>query len=139
MAVTRRRFLAWLGAALTPLAGGGRVARAQERALAIHHATRNTLAGAVGVRLRRLFGEPPRRAKAWEGRERVALPDAERAPALPLVEALERAAPAAGFAAEPVGAATLARLLHFAYDVTGRSPAGVRLRAAPSARALFGA
>lgn len=137
MALSRRRFLTLAGATGTLLLGGARLARAQEQAQAIHQATRNTRLGAIGVRLRHLLAEHPARAKAWEGRERAALPEPDRAPALALAEALRRYDPAPGFAAEPVAAGLLARLLHFGYGVTGALPDGVRLRAAPSAGALY--
>jgi len=109
---------------------------AQERARAIHRATRNTPMGAVGVRLRRLLGRPER-AHAHPGRKRLALGSLTRTPALPLAEALDGHAPAPGFREASLPRATLERLLHFTNGVTGKSPAGIRLRAAPSAGALY--
>jgi len=140
MDLRRRRFLELVGGALAVGLGAPSRATAQERALAVHHATRNTLLGAVGVGLRRelqQLGDPPRRAKAWPGRPRLSLPEPDREPVLPVFGALDRAAAPPSFRTRTLSRAQLARLLHFTWGVTGRSPAGIALRAAPSAGALY--
>jgi len=133
---SRRRFFAIAARATAGLVLGPALARGQERARAIHRATRNTPMGAVGVRLRRLLGRPER-AHDHPGRERLPLGPLSRTPALSVPEALDRYAPAPGFRETELPRATLERLLHFTNGVTGESPAGIRLRAAPSAGALY--
>ena len=161
--LSRRRFIEIAGRAGTALLAMPGLAWAQERALAIHEATHNTLLGAVGVRLRQLFGGRPQPYKCYPGAERTRLPEAESGPARSLVSALDARRserpmerPMAGPGqAEPKdeprvgtdletnpteGSITLARLtrvLEAANGVTGRGPGGIRLRAAPSAGALY--
>jgi len=136
MASTRRRFLVLAGHGLAWLLAAPGLARAQEKIRGIHRATRNTLAGAVGVRLRRLLGRPSRH-KAYPGRERLALEAGAPEPGLALAKALARHEPAAGFAAAELPRDTLERLLHLTNGITGRGPGGLGLRAAPSAGALY--
>jgi len=137
MASTRRRFLAHAGRVAAFLLGMPPLARAQERARAIHEETRNTLRGAIGAELRELFEGSRERAHEHPGLPRVALPPPERTPARPLATALAEHAPAAGFAPDAIPLARLSRLLHFTNGVTARTRRGVPLRAAPSAGALY--
>ncbi|MGH0032961.1 MAG: SagB/ThcOx family dehydrogenase [Myxococcota bacterium] len=139
--LTRRRLLAWglrVSALLLAAPGAVRAAveKAAELAAEIHRATRNTPAGAVGKRLRRLL-QRPRPFKIYPDARRIPLPARPEAPALALEDALARAAPAPGFAREPISLGELSRLLHASNGVTGRSPEGLPLRAAPSAGALY--
>jgi len=103
----------------------------------VHRATRNTLAGALGQALWP-HGSPPARAKPYPGHERTPLPDP---PPHVRTDEPDAAAVVRGFAPAPALAASelaleeLARLLHLAYGVTGH--AGIALRAAPSAGALY--
>lgn len=136
MAGTRRRFLAWAAGALALLAAAPGALRAQAQARAIHRATRNTVAGAIGVRVRRLFGRP-RPSKPYEGRSRIELPAARTTPHLALEEVLTRYAPAPGFSEAALPKPVLTRLLHAANGVTGSGPGDLKLRAAPSAGALY--
>jgi len=136
----RRRFLQLAGQALGGLLAVPGLARAQEKARAIHEATRNTLRGAVGVHLRQLGGGPPPVEKPYPEAARTPLPNeaATRVgPARSLAEVVRAYRPAPGFGAQPILFATLGRLLEAANGVTGRGPGGVALRAAPSAGALY--
>lgn len=133
---SRRRFLAATGQALVGLVLGPVLVSAEEAARAIHRATRNTPMGAVGVRIRR-FLDRPERAHDHPGRTRVALRPIAATPSRSLAETLVRYAPAPGFRESPLPRATLERLLHFTNGVTGKNAKGVRLRAAPSAGALY--
>jgi SagB-type dehydrogenase family enzyme len=138
VASTRRRFLVLLGQVVV-LVGGAGMARAQERARAIHRTTRNTLRGAIGRRLRRLLpiGRPPA-TKPYPGRERIALsnPGQSRRGAS-LAQTLARYASTRGFVGEPIPRGIFDRVLHFTNGVTGHAPSGKPLRAAPSAGALY--
>lgn len=136
MATTRRGFLALTTRALGLVLGLPGVAWAQEHVRAIHEATGSSFVRSLGVKLRGLKGRP-RRFKPYRGRERVPLPPATRRPALPLARALERYAQAQGFASSPLALETVARMLYFTNGVTGENPPGFRLRAAPSAGALY--
>jgi len=133
---SRRRFLALAAHGLAILLGAPALAWGRERARAIHRATRNTPMGALGVRIRRFLGRPER-AHDHPGRRRLAMGPPAREPALALAEALQRYRPAPGFAGPPLPRATLERILHFTNGVTGSGPGGIRLRAAPSAGALY--
>lgn len=136
----RRRFLVLAGRSLAAGAAGllwtPGLARAQEKARAIHQATRNTLRGAVGVRLRQLFGDGrPKPYKPYPDAARTPLPAAASQPARSLAAVLADPSPAAGTGR--LSLPTLTRLLEAANGVTGRGPGGVSLRAAPSAGALY--
>ena len=102
----------------------------------IHHATRNTRTGAVGVALRRLRSRAAP-VKRHPGSERMALSDPAVGASMPLVQAVARSS---GFARAPITLAQISRLLYLANGVTGQlrySGGSVRLRAAPSAGALY--
>ncbi len=128
--IDRRGFFRLVAAAaLLP----ARRAGAAGGAPAIHERTRNTLLGALGPRRDPLEEAGP--FKSYPGAERLALPPAGDAAGSPLAEVL-RGGAAAGFAAEPLSLAQLARVLHLTNGVTGRM-GGTLLRAAPSAGALY--
>ncbi len=130
MRIDRRGFFRLVGAAaLFP----ARRAGAAESTPAIHERTRNTLLGALGPRPDPLEEAGP--FKPYPGRERLALPAAGDAAGTPLAEVLGGGV-GAGFAAEPLSLAKLARVLALTNGVTGRM-GGTLLRAAPSAGALY--
>jgi SagB-type dehydrogenase family enzyme len=138
--LVRRRFLQLAAQAFGGLLAAPGFARAQEKARAIHEATRNTLRGAVGVHLRQLFDGRPAVEKPYPGVARTPLPAATATSALParsLAAVVRDYRPASGFDGEKLPFATLARLLEAANGVTGRGPGGTALRAAPSAGALY--
>jgi SagB-type dehydrogenase family enzyme len=133
----RRAFFRLLGGAVALLSGGAWRASAEEGPVGIHRATRNTLLGAVGVRLPRLGG-PPSTFKRYPGFERQPLPGFVREPALPLPEAVATAADR--FEGKPISLGDLSRILHFTNGVTTgpeRGSSALPLRAAPSAGALY--
>jgi SagB-type dehydrogenase family enzyme len=131
----RRGFLRASLAALAWLVGGARPARtAEQTALAIHRATRNTRRGALGARLW-TSGFEPSRSKRYTGLARVALPAAPAEPGLPLQRAVSQWQLPRALAA-PLSLSELSRLLRHANGVTG-SADGIALRAAPSAGALY--
>lgn len=133
----RRRFLVVATRAVAALLATPALVLAQETARAIHHATRNTSWGAVGVRLRRMFGDRPQPFKDYPDARRTALPEPESAPTRSLDAVLRGYQPAPALARRPISLARLTRLLEAANGVTGRGPGGIRLRAAPSAGALY--
>jgi len=141
MRTDRRGFLRALANALAFASGAGAVppARAAGAGPDAHRSTRNTRAGALGVRWPRLRSAPPP-FKAYPDAPRLALPPLMSEPGLSLAEAARREVSAASFAATPVPLAQLGRLLHFANGVTDAAERGRksgRLRAAPSAGALY--
>jgi SagB-type dehydrogenase family enzyme len=135
----RRDFFRLLGGTIALLSGGTSSASTEEGPLGIHRATRNTLLGAVGVRLPRLGG-PPSPFKRYPGFERLPLPAFDSKPALPLPEAVATAAGPERFEAKSISLSHLSRILHFTNGVTTglESPSSASLlRAAPSAGALY--
>ena len=135
----RRDFIRLLGSGIALLCGSTASASAKGETLAIHHATRNTLLGAVGVRLPR-FGAPPASFKGYPGFDRLALPNLSSKPALELHEAVAAAGRPGGFESGSISLSLLSRILHFTNGVTSRvgRPSPVPgLRAAPSAGALY--
>jgi SagB-type dehydrogenase family enzyme len=135
----RRDFFRLLGSGIALLSGGTSSASAEERPLAIHQATRNTLLGAVGARLPRLGGRPAP-FKDYPGLDRLVLPTFSSKPALGLPEAVGVSSALQRFEAEPIPLSLLSRVLHFTNGVTrrsGRSSPAPGLRAAPSAGALY--
>jgi SagB-type dehydrogenase family enzyme len=139
MRTDRRGFLRALANLLAFAGGGSAPARAAGADRDAHRATRNTRAGALGIRWPRLRAAPPP-FKAYPDAPPIELPPVTNEPALPLAAAVGRGAAASGFAATPVTLAQLGRLLHFANgvtDATQRARQSGRLRAAPSAGALY--
>lgn len=122
-------------AALGWLAAGARPAGvAEQTALTIHRATRNSRRGALGVRLwNRDFR--PARAKRYSGIERVALPAVAERPGVPLERVVRQWRPPPALAGA-LSLAELSRVLRHTNGVTGNAD-GVALRAAPSAGALY--
>jgi SagB-type dehydrogenase family enzyme len=134
--IDRREFFRAAMAGLVLFLGGPARAANEETAVAIHRATRNTLRGAVGARLR-AYRRALGRFKAYPGLPRVALPEPVFEGGRAVLEAVGAYAPAPGFA--PDAALTreeLARLLFLANGVTDSS-GRIGLRAAPSAGALY--
>ena len=136
MWLDRRRFLA-LVAQIGALAAAP--ARAADRtrldARWIHRETRNTRSRAIGSALQAFAATAPP-AKSYAGRERIALRRAEWRDAPPLLELLRAGEPPA----RDPSFAELGRILHLANGVTavrGSGPDATRLRAAPSAGALY--
>lgn len=139
MRTDRRDFFRLLGSTMAVLSGCTSSASAREGPLAIHHATRNTLLGAIGARLPRLGG-PPAPFKRYPGFDRLALPAFSSKPALELPEAVAAASGPERFVAESIPLNLLSRILHFTNGVTkrrGSSSPLPGLRAAPSAGALY--
>jgi SagB-type dehydrogenase family enzyme len=135
----RRDFFRLLGSTIALLSGGRSSASEREGPLAIHHATRNTLLGAVGSRLPRLGG-PPSPFKVYSGFDRLALPTFRSKPSLPLRQAIATAAGPERFEVKPIPLSCLSRILHFTNGVTSgaeSSSSAFGLRAAPSAGALY--
>ncbi|RIL06286.1 MAG: hypothetical protein DCC71_07415, partial [Proteobacteria bacterium] len=130
----RRGFLRGLvGLALAAIPRRARAARSERlTARWLHERTRNTRLGALGARLAVADGGEPR--KPYPGLPRIAL---ARAPwrETPALGALLRGASGARAPDFP----ELGRILHLANGVTGVSPNGTKLRAAPSAGALYAA
>ena len=133
----RRRFLRMASRAAAALLTIPWVAWAQEEVRAIHQATRNTLRGAIGVRIRRALARKPGTFKPYDGAERIALPPAESQPARSIAEAIAAYRTAPGFDASELPFDRLARILEASNGVTGTAPSGRRLRAALSAGALY--
>jgi SagB-type dehydrogenase family enzyme len=137
--IDRRGFLGLVAGALGASAlPAGTEARAAVRALEIHRITRNTRAGAIRERIAAWRDAPP--AKEWPGAPRTHLPEVALGASRALAATVRGFAPAAGFRADGLPLATLARLLHQTNGVTGElsSEGGsVALRAAPSAGALY--
>ncbi len=133
----RRRFLALAARTSALLLALPGVAWAQEKARAIHHATRNTLRGAFGVRVRRALGTVGRTTKPYPGAERVQLAAVSPQGTPTLDDTLEIASAARSFGGDAIPFAILSRLLRDANGVTGRAAGGRALRAAPSAGALY--
>lgn len=136
--LSRRRFLEIAGRAGAVLLATPCLAWAQEKAWAIHEATHNTLLGAVGVRLKQIFKGRPQPYKSYPDAPRTTLPEPESRPARSLASVIEGSRPGPQSETEgPISFARLTRLLEAANGVTGRGPGGIRLRAAPSAGALY--
>jgi SagB-type dehydrogenase family enzyme len=139
MKADRRAFFRIVGGAAALLVGGPGPASGQRRALKVHHATRNTLLGALGARLPRLRG-PLDPFKTYPGAERVRLPPPRAEAGLTLAKAVRGWMPGRGFRAAPLSLAELSRLLYLTNGVTGKKrsiPKALHLRAAPSAGALY--
>jgi SagB-type dehydrogenase family enzyme len=134
----RRGFVQLVLGALGALALPGGAARAKAPSLAIHHITGNTRLGAIGRGLFALrFAPPP---KDTSDRPRVALPEWPPGVSRGLATSVRERRPAPAFRGEQLPFATLARLLQQTNGVTGAfgsGPGATRLRAAPSAGALY--
>jgi len=132
MRIGRRGFMHALAGTAAWLAGGKARASEPEWTCEIHQQTRNTRLGPVG---RKWWpaSRKRRRAKAYAGYERIALPAPASLAAASLADVIDGFRVADGFAREALGLAELSRLLHFTNGVT-QPPI---LRAAPSAGALY--
>jgi len=110
-------------------------------AIAVHRATRNTWLGALGEALPDL-AEPPPRVKAYDGRERLALPEpnSEGRPFVDALGASDENGRQEAAASRMLTLAEVARELRLANGVTGtraHRDGVLHLRAAPSAGALY--
>ncbi len=132
MRTDRRGFMRVLAGTAAWLAGGSARAAEPEWTCEIHQQTRNTLLGPVGRKWWPVSGTT-RRAKAYTGHERIALPAPASPGARSLADVIGEFRVADGFADEALGLADLSRLLYFTNGVT-EPPI---LRAAPSAGALY--
>ncbi len=140
MRTDRRGFLGLVARALGALALPDHARSAPAApALAIHRATRNTRAGAIGRGLL-AWRTPSAPAKEYPGAPRVMLPATATGASRSLAATVRDFAPAAGFRGREIPLAALARLLHQTNGVTGElagAGSSVPLRAAPSAGALY--
>ena len=111
---------------------------AQQTALGVHRATRNTRAGAIGTAVRTgLQAElPPFKEYAGLPRDALAMPSWETGRALFAVAQGYR--PARAFVPEPCSREQLARILFLANGVTQRGAGRLAARGAVGGRALRG-
>jgi SagB-type dehydrogenase family enzyme len=138
MRTDRRGFMRVLAGAIGLLAGGSSPSSSRDWTHEIHQATRNTRFGPVGA-LRPRLRRPPRRSKAFAGLPRTPLPAPQAPEVRSLAQVLSDFGSADTLAAKPLSLAELTRLLHYTNGVTGEGRAGngLKLRAAPSAGALY--
>jgi SagB-type dehydrogenase family enzyme len=138
MRTDRRGFMRVLAGAIGLLAGGSSPSSSRDWTHEIHQATRNTRFGPVGA-LRPRLRRPPRRSKAFEGVPRTPLPAPQEPETRSLAQVLSGFGGADALAATPISLAELTRVLHYTNGVTGEGRAGngLKLRAAPSAGALY--
>ena len=136
MRIGRRDFLRALGSVLAFVSGRG-AASPSDTAPKIHTETRNTGFGPVGWR--RPGGARGQPRKIYPNAPQLALPGT-KAEGAALSEVVRSYAPLRGFEPKSLSIHELSTLLHLTNGVTGRfgdDPKSLRLRASPSAGALY--